>query len=143
MIIDAQEIIRATGIKHKTFYDLGSGTGRVCFAIAKALPELKVIGVEIFRPVYILSQLKNYYYQLDNMTFLNSDFFSVDIKDADFIFLFLTQSFLDKLEHKIQQEAKMGCIIFSNNFPIHGLTLHKKITYADIITKRYLYIYQI
>ena len=143
MIRDVNSEIKSASANNKIFYDLGSGSGRVCLAIAKEFPSLKVRGIEKFKPVFWLSKLKNHLQHKQNLELINHDFFETNLSDADFIFVFLTGSFLKKLAPKFKKEAKKDCLIFSNNFPIDQLNLYKKIPYNDLFTKRHLYIYKI
>jgi len=143
LINDIVDEIAKSEVKGKKFYDLGSGTGSVCFSLAKNFPSLKIIGIEKFRFIFQVSKMKQYYLKYKNVSLSNEDLFQTDLSKADYIFTFLTKSFLDKLQIKIKQEAKPGCLIFSNNFPFDALPLYKKITYPDLFTKRYLYIYKI
>ena len=143
MIRDVKNEIKKQTTNNKVFYDLGSGSGRVCLSIAREFPSLKVKGIEIFKPVYLLSKLKNQLSKRQNLELANHDLFKTSLNDADFIFVFLTKSFLKELTDKVKNEAKAGCLVFSNNFPIDQLKLYKKIAYPDFFTKRYLYIYKV
>lgn len=143
MILDVKNEIKMSKPGKKIFYDLGSGSGRVCLSVAREFPGLKVKGIEIFKPVYLLSKLKQLLGKQSNLELVNHDFFKVNLSDADFIFVFLTKAFLSKLAAKVKKEAPAGCLIFSNNFPIDQLTLYKKIDYPDLFTKRHLYIYKL
>ena len=143
MVRDVKNEIRKKLSTNQKFYDLGSGSGRVCLAIARQFPQIQVKGIEKFKPVYLLARAKVFLLKQKNIELVNGDFFSTNISEADFIFVFLTKSFLDKLTSKLSSEAKSGCLIFSNNFPIDQLNLYKTIPYRDFFTQRYLYIYKI
>jgi len=143
MVRDVKNEISKKLANSQKFYDLGSGSGKVCFSIAKKFPQMEIIGVEKFKLVYLLARAKLFFLPYKNLNLVNGDFFTTNISEADFIFMFLTKSFLDKLTNKLLLEAKTGCLIFSNNFPIERLGLYKKIEYRDFFTQRYLYIYKI
>ena len=90
-------------------YELGCGRGDFLFETEKFRPK-KMIGVELsFLHVFygkLKAKLKS-----SNVTIQYQDFFSVNLSDADIIYLFLVIPVLSKIWKKIKQEAKSGTVV--------------------------------
>ena len=115
----------------QTFFDLGSGDGRVVFEAARTF-ELKATGVE-FNPLLVyFSKSVARLMGIHSTTFLRQDALDVNLKKADIIYLFLLPKLLEPLSQKFKKECKPGTIIISHGFQIKGfktkLIHHKKDT---------------
>lgn len=146
----------------KTFYDLGSGDGRILFLLSREYPDIKFVGYEISVAPYLFSKIKNYFYKLHfnfiqkdsntlkteyNLSFKRKDFLKEDLSSVDFIFVYLFPFILEKLSKKIKIEAKSGMRILSCDFCIPDILLEREYDIAhnrqksiDINKKLYLYI---
>jgi len=101
-------------------YDLGSGDGRIVVAAAKDFGA-RSVGIEIdpFRVLY--SRLKIFQLRLKNAKIVRSNFFDVDLRDADVVVLFLLQDTNDKLQRKLERElSKPNCRVVSLVFHFKG-----------------------
>jgi 16S rRNA A1518/A1519 N6-dimethyltransferase RsmA/KsgA/DIM1 with predicted DNA glycosylase/AP lyase activity len=94
--------------KNETFYDLGSGDGKVLLHAAQKCK--KAIGVEIDPLRVLISKLKC---KGKNIEIREGNFYSQNLKDADVIFIYLRQWTNDKLERKFLKELKKGTRIVS------------------------------
>lgn len=110
--------------KGKLFVELGSGDGRIVrWAVKKY--HVKGLGVDINPLLVFWSKIlggKNIDFRVQNI-------FDVDLKNADYIYLFLMPKLIEKLALKMKKELKKGCIIISHGFPLKGWEkkLYKKL----------------
>lgn len=98
-----------------TFYDLGSGDGRI--VIAAALRGANAYGVEIDKLRVLYARLWIFFLQLRQQAIiLEQDLFTVDLSGADIVCLFLLQETNEKLEKKLEKELKPGTRVISVAF---------------------------
>ena len=97
------------------FYDLGSGYGRMLFAIADRY-DVSCVGVEIdplkcWWTNFMIKRKK----LRDRVSVIQSNFLKVNLKDADRVFLFLSSStdIMDKIREKLLSEMKGGALVIS------------------------------
>jgi hypothetical protein len=114
------EILKEARLKKgKRFIELGSGDGRV---VIKAGREYGVSGkgVELNPFLYYLANILTRVKGVRNVSFRMGNFYKSDIKDADYIFLFLLPKSVEKLGKKIDKECKRGTLVISHAFKIKG-----------------------
>lgn len=134
----------ARGNGSYTIIDLGSGNGLFTREIARALPQARVIGVEIAgQSVWWANQMKERA-GLTNLEYRRMDFNDVNFAEADAVYMFLIPSALGPLSRRLNEQAKPGTLIFSNKFrlfdgwqPIESLRV--KTLYLH---QKYLHIYR-
>lgn len=108
----------------KTFYDLGSGCGKIVVASDILLPNFeKFVGIEVLEEMHEASELvKERLSEIDEekakkIEFINDDFFNVNLSDADVIFLHFPMKNAEELylelEEKLRKELKYGCAVIS------------------------------
>lgn len=115
-----EEILEEAKLKKgQTFVELGSGDGRIIREAVKKY-GVKGVGVEIHLLLIWYSRLMSKYQNLKNIEFLQKNFFKVDLKKTDVLFLFLLPKTLTKLKEKILKECKKGTLIISHGFKIEG-----------------------
>jgi len=127
-----------------TIVDLGSGNGLMTREIARALPQAKVIGIEITPQSVLWSNWRRKLAKLDNLEYQCLDFFAYDFSQADAIVMYLLPPVMDALGKKLHSEARNCALILSNKFPLgdgwHAeQTLHVKTLYPHQGT---LYMYR-
>ena len=117
-------------------YDLGSGDGRVIIEAAKKY-HANSVGVEL-NPVMVLwASLKIASAGLiGKAKVVWSNFFSVDLRKADVITLYLLQITNERLEPKLKKELKPGTRVVSHVFTFKDWIPVK----ADTESQIYLYI---
>lgn len=98
-----------------TFYDIGSGLGKVVVSAALCYQWKQCIGIEIIDHfISISNQLPMKYSFLPNISFIKSDAFTYNYSDADVIFINSTMFSIESL-HKIckscQYMSSEGIII--------------------------------
>ena len=103
--------------KGEWFYDLGSGDGRAVFA-ASGLGA-KAVGVEI-NPVLWLWGACLSVIMRRKASFIRANFFDVDLRHADVVFIYTWQGTNEKLEGKLESELKKGARVVSHRFTFPG-----------------------
>ena len=140
------EIVKALDLnKSSILYDLGSGDGRIVFALHRETPDAKLTGIDIspFLTAYTNS-LKNKLKSSENIHFINDNIMRADLGDATHIFAYLFPEFMIRLLPKMEKELKPGTIFVSCDFPFTGKKPIKTIDLGRKETEkaRYLYIYK-
>lgn len=111
-------IIKEGKIKQSdVFYDLGSGTGRVMIEVARKT-GCKVVGIELSPVLYLISFLNLKLHKIKKFQLKYRDFFRVNFKKADVVYVFLMPKSLEKLSPKLKRDLKPGARVISYIFPI-------------------------
>jgi 16S rRNA A1518/A1519 N6-dimethyltransferase RsmA/KsgA/DIM1 with predicted DNA glycosylase/AP lyase activity len=123
-------------------YELGSGDGRFLRNLAKS-KKVQAIGYENFIVPYVIGRIFNYFTH-STVESHYGDFYKADLSKADYIFCYLVPNQMDKLEAKLQKEAKPGTLIISNTFKFKNWPLEKEIILNEknqisLSNKIYLY----
>lgn len=95
--------------KGQVLYDLGCGDGRMVKLAAER--GLEAYGYEL-SPTAYLHAVWNVR-SLKNAKILYGDFYSVDYKDADIVYFFLTKHVISDVENKILRKLKKGTKVVS------------------------------
>jgi SAM-dependent methyltransferase len=103
-----------------TVVDLGSGNGLFTREIARALPEAKVIGVEINKLSLAWSNAMRRRHKLENL-----DYKCMDLRDYDFthtqaVVMFLLPVFGEILSRNLMEQAAPGTLIAANKYGLVG-----------------------
>ncbi len=122
---DIEFIVSKLGISPKdTFYDLGSGNGKVVFLVEK-LSGAKVKGFELGWWTIIFSKLKAKFIK-SNAEFLNRNFFNEDWSGANIIYCYLYPPLMGNIEKKFQAEMKPGSVAIVRDFPFPTMSCAEK-----------------
>ena len=106
--------------KDETFFDLGAGDGRTLIMAAKDFGA-RAVGVELREDLAQKAQTSIRENGLqDRITIIQSDMFTVDLRPADVVFLYLTTSANEKVKPKLETELKTGARIVSHDYEIIG-----------------------
>ena len=108
----------AKGRKNYTIIDLGSGNGLLTREIAAALPDAKVIGLEVSPSALKWSEKARDRAGLKNLEYKKADFFEYDMSGADAVVMFLNIYMMEKIGKKLHENAKKGTLITSNRFQL-------------------------
>lgn len=124
-----------------TVIDLGSGNGLLTREIARAMPEARVIGLEISRQQHAWAVMMKRREKLANLEYKRADFFKYDLSRMTAVVLF--QLATDSVARKLSQDLKPGTLVISNKFPLgygwkHERLLHVK-TWNPFQKKLYVY----
>ena len=94
-----------------TFYDIGSGNGKLILQMSLISNFDKYVGVEISKIRHLYALEINKYLSLD-VTFINDDVLNVNLSDAGFVFI-NDIMFDDKLTNSIVDKIPVGCYFTS------------------------------
>jgi SAM-dependent methyltransferase len=122
--------------KEVRVFDLGSGTGKMLFHVARRTPDhVLLYGVEHSSLLHFFAQLRKHFSRYKKrLAFYRADWSDLDIQKADYVFLFLTSSGLRSLlplfEKKLKKDAVIVSYLFSlpesKMFTKEELPLNKK-----------------
>jgi cyclopropane fatty-acyl-phospholipid synthase-like methyltransferase len=99
-----------------TVYDLGCGNGRLVYMMADHYPATTVIGAEKAPLPYLLSQFIARVKPRKNGTVVYKDFDSLDLRDANKVFVYLLPHIMDNLLPKLERELPAGTRLVSCDF---------------------------
>ena len=101
-----------------TFYDLGSGDGRILKAVSAGRPKLHVVGVENNPMAIVLAFLR----VGRRAKILRGDIMGVALEDANRVFAYLGPGLMASLEPKFERELPLGARVVSQQFPLPNRT---------------------
>jgi len=112
-MLDAAQVTPADVV-----YDLGSGDGRIVIEAARKYGA-RGVGVELDESLN--KKARNTAAKAgvaDKVTFVQADFFKVDLSDATVVTLFLSPNINQRLQPKLKRELKPGARVVSHRFPM-------------------------
>lgn len=99
-----------------TIIDLGSGSGQLSWHVAKALPEAKVMGVEISPIPWLRSVIRQRLFGPANLAYYRLDFWPYDVSGVDAVLSYLPGTIMGKVAAKLRRELRPGALMVSNRF---------------------------
>lgn len=113
------DLLDMAGLKAgATVIDLGSGDG--AFALQAAQRGYKVIGYEINPILVVIARLRTLRYR-NQVTIYLRDFWHVTLPQADAIYVFLIDRYMQKLGDKLSRELTAPTLVISHVFKIPGM----------------------
>jgi len=104
----------------ENYFDLGAGDGRTVIMAAKDFGA-KATGIELREDLIEKARINIREQGLENRaTIIQSDMFSIDLRTADVVYLYLTTSANEKVKPKLETELKQGARIVSHDYEIIG-----------------------
>jgi tRNA A58 N-methylase Trm61 len=106
-------------------FDLGAGDGRPVIMAAQEFGA-RAVGIELRQDLakQALQRIHDLGLQ-DRATILNNDIFSINLRRADVVYLYLTTSANDKVRPKLETELKSGARVVSHDYEMVGWTATK------------------
>jgi methylase of polypeptide subunit release factors len=114
------EAAKKSQSKNFTIIDLGSGNGQLARQAAKALPDARVLGIEISFVPWAFSVLRQRLFGPENLEYIRKDFWPYDISTADAIIVYVTENIFDRLGQKLENELKPAAIVVANDTNLRG-----------------------
>jgi len=106
--------------QNENFFDMGAGDGRTVIMAAKDFGA-RATGVELRDDLVKKACTSIRELGLENRaTIIQSDMFSIDLRTADVIYLYLTTSANEKVKPKLETELKTGARVVSHDYEILG-----------------------
>jgi hypothetical protein len=133
-------ILKKTGLnKNKIFWDMGSGDGRIVIETARKFGCFAV-GIELNPLLIIWSKVRAKFLKINNADFIWGNFWSRNLKPADFVYCYLSPKAMKNIGNKFISEGKEGAILISKAFAANKLQnfLIKK----EAISERKYYVYR-
>ena len=124
-----RKLLKSIPLKGKTFYELGSGDGRVVRVAAEL--GAQAIGIEQSLLRILYSRYKSFRQKLANAKFWYGNIFDQNYTDADVVFIFLLPKGVEKLEDKLKKELKKDSLIITQTFHFKKWKPYKKIVIMD------------
>ena len=118
-----KKILKFVKLKNKTFYELGSGDGRVVLEAAKK--GALAFGIEQSWIRVLYSRWKARKLNL-NAHFIHGNIFKQNLSSANIVFIYLLHQGVDKLESKLKKELKKNSIIITQTYHFKNLKPYKK-----------------
>lgn len=107
-------------IRPYTIIDLGSGSGQMTQRIARAIPEAKVIGIEISPFPWLRSAITQRLVGPRNVNYQRRDFWPYDSSKADALITYTWEGIANRVGTKLRQELKPSSLILANTFQLGG-----------------------
>jgi hypothetical protein len=159
---DIEFIVKKLGITSAdTFYDLGSGNGKVVFLVNQ-LTGAKCVGFELGWWTVLFAKIKNLFYNpsqpplwkrggataatpsfskegVGGVKFRNQNFFKADWSGANYIYAYLYPPLMGRVEEKFLADCKPGSIAIIRDFPFPNMPYSDKFYLPK---KHEIYIYK-
>lgn len=122
-------------LPHEKICDLGSGSGRIIFQVARRHKGNLVVGIEKSLTLRLVSKFFRWFHfgNKKRIQIINRDFFNIDLFDYDVVFCFLTPEALRLLAPKFQA-LKPGTRLISYMFTLEN---HQNFTESvDHVTEK-------
>jgi len=100
--------------------DLGSGSGQMTSRIARALPEVQVIGIESAYLPWLRSVLRQKVFGPSNLPYKRLDFWPYDCSGAAAVVTYLPGKIMERVGEKLRRELRPGALIIANTFPLRA-----------------------
>ncbi len=98
--------------------DMGSGNGLFTREIARAMPETKVIGLEISNLAFRWAEWFRRGSRLKNLEYKKVDFFTYDFSGVDAVLVFLTIYDMGRVGKKLNEALRPGTLVTCNKFQL-------------------------
>ncbi|WP_420550069.1 hypothetical protein [Curvivirga sp.] len=118
-------------IETQKFYDLGCGVGSALIPLAKHHPSKIFIGIETAPLTWVILWIRCKLSGCKNVQIHRESIWNISLKDADFIYAFLSPHPMDKLLLKCKKELPKGAILISNSFDSEKIPAEEMIPVED------------
>ncbi|MDD3287776.1 MAG: class I SAM-dependent methyltransferase [Alphaproteobacteria bacterium] len=107
-------------IKSHSIIDLGSGSGQLLWHIAKAMPKVRVVGVELSYIPWLRSVMRQRLFGPANLRYERLDFWPYDVSGFDAVITYLPGKIMERVGEKLNKELKPGTMVIANGFPLQA-----------------------
>lgn len=135
---DIEFIVKKLGLTSAdTFYDLGSGNGKVVFLVEK-LSGAKVKGFELSWWTVLFAKIKALI-KGSKAKFKSKNFFKANWSEANYVYAYLFPPLMWRIEEKFLADCKPGSIAIVRDFPFPNMKYSEK---YFLPKKHEIYIYK-
>ncbi|MBL8029801.1 MAG: hypothetical protein JNN11_00980 [Candidatus Doudnabacteria bacterium] len=123
---DVEFLVKELGIRNQdVFYELGSGNGKVCFAVTRQTGA-KTVGYELTRWTHLWAVVKSKFKNRppvggSKIQFKRKDFFKEDWSQATVIYGYLYPPLMSRVKEKFLNECKPGTKAIMRDFFLPNL----------------------
>ena len=126
--VDLLNMIKRVGITSNDYvYDIGSGNGKVLFAVEDAVPGVRTKGFQRGGWTQVYAKLRKRF-TYSSVELETGDFFKFSWADATIIYGYLYPFLMERVGGKAKKECRVGTKIVIRDFPIPNLKLHESWT---------------
>ncbi len=119
-ISDTRNALAVAGLRDgHTFFDIGSGNGRVVF-VAEKFARVQATGFELTYWTHLWARLSAKR-KRSSAQFVRSNFFEVSWANVDVIYCYLFPPLMRSVEEKFLSECKIGTVLISRDFALPNL----------------------
>lgn len=111
--------------KEDLFLELGSGRGKGCFWVAK-FTGCQVIGIEWISSFVKIASILKKLFRVSNLTFIEEDFFNINVIKASVIYLYGTTLSDSEIEKLVQKKFAPNTKIISISYSLEEYSSHFK-----------------
>lgn len=129
-----KKILKIAGVKKgKTFWELGSGDGRVVLKAAKMGATSYGVEQSWLRVLWSRWQARSLASHIGsgNVKFIHGDIFRQDFSNADFVFIFLLPKGVEKLEALLKSKLKKKTKVITQTFHFKNWQPIKKVLVTE------------
>ena len=138
----AREMVKLADLQgDEMVYDLGAGDARLPILAKKMHPGITSVGVEFVPTVWLLGKIRIWLSRQD-VSLKMGNVLSVDLQDADCIFLYLIPSIMNPLKQKFDRELRPGTKIVSYCFSLPEKEPIKEVEVPWLSGRRKLRLYE-
>lgn len=119
-----KKALKLLKLKNKTFYELGSGDGRVVLEASRM--GANAFGIEQSWIRILYSRWKARQLNL-NAHFIHGDIFKQNYSGADIVFIYLLHQGVDKLEPKLKKELRKESVVITQTYHFKNWKPFKKL----------------
>ncbi len=106
-------------LKSLKFMDIGCGNSSLLIYLSRKHPEVLYYGTEISPLAYFISKIRTF--SKKNIFIEYKSFWSLNFKEYDIVYCFLSPTPMQKLWIKIENEMKKDSIFISNSFEVPAM----------------------
>lgn len=111
------EIAKLLSIKAgDSVIDIGSGSGTLVCALARAFPKAGFTGIEINRMLILIATIRKSILRLGNVEFVAENAFNYDFSRFNKVCMYMTSDFNDKIMTFLEKQLPIDAIVVSSVF---------------------------
>ena len=123
-------------------YELGAGWGGLAVALARQVPNARVVAYESSPVPFAVMWLRHHLLRRTvNLELRFGDFGSCSLRDASVVVCYLWPGAMTQLDERFRAELSVGTLIVSNTFALRGWQPQTEVVLDDVYrTRIYRYV---
>jgi len=133
----------ARNLPSYTIVDMGSGNGLLTRKIAAAIPNAKVVGLEISKQSVAWANMMKKRQKLENLEYICTDFNDYDFSNISAVVVFLSIYEMGMMGKLLNKKLKPGTFVTSNRFKLDGWPVKEHLKVFTLYPfQKNLYLYE-